>query len=365
MDIAVVRLTESGVLIELRRGLLEYAMEKLPGVEASEEAKGSEAIDLIVLLCTKEGRTGDAIGVPSRGDGSGDRGDVLDGVPPPGRVEEHIARVQHSSVDRAVLEEREGLLVVIDGPKAANHTSSAPKHDQRIGEVGVIGIHEPPLLLAVDLVEHVENSGVVEGRSSALSAHKELFIADLLVEIWLESLVLEQLADVRIFVEELLRVVEVDLIVLHLLELAWVAIKLTASQEDILFAILLQDGLPAQVLQQLSVTHEVSQDDWVRLLHEEVIEFLRSAILPVIFWNGNLSFRSVEARGFELRSESVAEPGVDHVDDGHETSLTEDDIEDGEPITGQTSDGPDPGKAPNGDPVITTYGGEIRIHPEN
>ena len=69
--------------------------------------------------------TNNTIRVPSASHSHSLSGRVLDGVPPPGRVKQHITGTDFSIVNRTVLEKRESFNVVLMGPKAANDTCSS------------------------------------------------------------------------------------------------------------------------------------------------------------------------------------------------------------------------------------------------
>mmetsp|Transcript_67090 Transcript_67090/g.144733 ORF Transcript_67090/g.144733 Transcript_67090/m.144733 type:complete len:434 (-) Transcript_67090:95-1396(-) len=355
VDVTVVLLTEGDVLIILRRGRLQDAVQERPGREAVEESEGSPSVDIVVLLGGHEGLTTDAVRVPSRGNSDGLLRGVLNRVPPPRGVEEHVTGLQLGRIDGAVLEQGEGLEVVVRGPEDEEDGGGLAEQSHGVGQEGVIGVDEEPLLGALDHVEHVVDRCVVEGGAGALSADEDLLVAGLHLQVGLQALVLEQVADLGVLVEEHLGVVQVHVGVVHVFELAGESVHLPLGEEDVLLAVLLHDGVPGQVVQQLGVLHEAAEDHRVGPLDEGLAELRGVAVLPVVLRDGHLAGLGLVARGDALRDDAVGQPLVEHVQQRKDTDLGEEEVKDAD-LTGEGGAGPDEDKPDTGDEVVLGTG---------
>mmetsp|Transcript_21211 Transcript_21211/g.35733 ORF Transcript_21211/g.35733 Transcript_21211/m.35733 type:complete len:248 (-) Transcript_21211:338-1081(-) len=241
-----------------------------------------------------------SIRMPSTGDTNSVRRGILNRMPPPRGIEEHITRSNLRIVDRTVLEEREGLDIVLVGPEAADNTRSSAQHANRVGQEGVIRVDKPPLLLSIYHVEHVIHCRIVERSTSAFFANKELFVAYFHRQVVLQSLILKQITNSRVFIEKLFRVMQVDGRIFHIFQLARITIQFFLRQVHVFFAILLQDILPCKSFGQVTVFHETSENNWMRNLDKQVIKFFRGAILPVILRNWYFSLSFSVAFSFKL-----------------------------------------------------------------
>lgn len=84
--------------------------------------------------------------MPAGGHTDRSRGYVLDAVPPPRGIEQHISRFQSGRIYWAVLEKWKGFLVVFIWPEAHQYSSCTTKQSYRISKEGIIRIDKPPRL---------------------------------------------------------------------------------------------------------------------------------------------------------------------------------------------------------------------------
>mmetsp|Transcript_14105 Transcript_14105/g.24840 ORF Transcript_14105/g.24840 Transcript_14105/m.24840 type:complete len:446 (+) Transcript_14105:410-1747(+) len=349
---AVLGLTEGQVLVVSGGRGAQNALQERHTTPASKEEQRENAIHIVVLLRHRQVVASDAVGVPA-GSHTHTRGShVLDAVPPPGRVEQHITGIESGVVDGAVVEQREGFSVEVVRPQAHEHTRGTAQQAHRVAEEGVIGVHEEPILLAINHVEHVPVGSVVERGAGALTAHEKLLVASLHVQVRLQALVLEQISDLGELVEELLGVVQIDFGVVHFLELARSAIDLSGGQVNLLLTVLAQHRVPAEFLQQLGVLHEATQHHGVRAHGEGLEEGLGIAIAPIVFWNGHLALSRSVALGLHLVNQAVGGPVVELANQPHDAGVAEDKVQDACELSAPGSEEPAKEKQTLGEEVI-------------
>ena len=162
----------------------------------------------------------------------------------------------------------------------------------------------------------------------------------------------ENIPDLRVLVEELLRVVQIDLGVVHFLELARSAIDLSGGQVHLLLTVLAQHGIPAEFLQQLGVLHEATQHHGVRTHGEGLEEGLGVAIAPIVFRNGHLALSRSVALGLHLVDQTVGGPVVELANKPHDAGVTEDKVQDACELSAPGSEEPAKEKQTLGEEVI-------------
>jgi hypothetical protein len=122
---------------------LQYTVQKSPAGPAHLEEKRHGSVDVVVFLGRHQSMPDYPVRVPPRRDPYGRGSDVLDAVPPPGGVEQHVPWLQSSTVHWAELEQGESFAIVLMRPQTHQKACSLSQHCQRIPQKGIIGVNKP------------------------------------------------------------------------------------------------------------------------------------------------------------------------------------------------------------------------------